>query len=281
MSNPTSSTPIWRYLDLAKLVGVLARGLFFTIPSALRRMDPWEGSLGELDYLESMDPVHKSPTTGPSEWKKARANRLRELDSFGVSCWHESATESAALWDLYVPRGLGVAIKSSQERILESLHPRDVSIHRVDYSGHHSRKLGSDPITVLTTKRPEFAHERELRVLTQLSTDEVSVVSNFYSAVEAHGRIRKIRPGHTSGPLIVPGPSIVTDDATCFDRGAPAGIHVPTNASVLIEKLSLPPRCSYSLRRAVIDLAKQFNLPHGVVSEASMDLAPFDDTEFV
>ena len=50
-----SETAIWHYLDLAKYVGLLSRGLFFALPSALRNSDPWEGSRGELDFTESLD----------------------------------------------------------------------------------------------------------------------------------------------------------------------------------------------------------------------------------
>ena len=48
-----SDIPIWHYLDLAKYVGLLSRGLFFALPSALRGTDPWEGSWGEFDFTDS------------------------------------------------------------------------------------------------------------------------------------------------------------------------------------------------------------------------------------
>ena len=38
-------------------------------------------------------------------------------DTFGVSCWHEGPAGSAALWQLYTARGLGVAVKSTPARV--------------------------------------------------------------------------------------------------------------------------------------------------------------------
>ena len=116
-----SDAPIWHYLDLAKYVGLLSRGLFFALPSALRLTDPWEGSWGEIDCTESLDKtVHASPD-GVAKWQEALQARHAKQDSYGVSCWHESRTESAALWRLYIPLGLGVAVRSTPARVQAAL----------------------------------------------------------------------------------------------------------------------------------------------------------------
>jgi hypothetical protein len=81
-----SNTPIWRYLDLAKYVCLLSRGVFFALPSALRATDPWEGSWGEIDFTESLDKtVHVSPQ-GVATWQEALRVRHARQDSYGVSC---------------------------------------------------------------------------------------------------------------------------------------------------------------------------------------------------
>ena len=98
--NIESNTAIWRYQDLAKYVGLLSRGLFFALPSALRKADPWEGSWGGIDFTESLEKtVHACPE-GVTIFEQARRARQDKQDSYGVSCWHESETESAALWKL-------------------------------------------------------------------------------------------------------------------------------------------------------------------------------------
>lgn len=227
-----SNTPIWHYLDLAKYVGLLSRGLFFALPSALRVTDPWEGSWGEIDFTESLDrTVHVSPE-GVVKWQEALQARHAQQDSYGVSCWHESRTESAALWRLYSPLGFGVAVRSTPARVQAALGERHVEARRMDYDGHRGRRLGDDPIVLLSTKRPEFKYEAEVRFFVPLTSDEMTVLTSFYSSIENHGTFRRIRPGN-KGPLIVPGKGFVTQDTTCLQRGAPAGMHLPTAVSTL------------------------------------------------
>ena len=271
---------IWHYLDLAKYVGLLSRGLFFALPSALRAVDPWEGSWGEIDLTESLDRTVHSSADGVAQWQRALERRHGDQDKYGVSCWHESLTESAALWKLYAPLGLGVAVRSTPARVLAALAERRLEARRIDYGGHRERRLGDDPIVLLSTKRAEFKHEAEVRFFAALTPDEINVLTSFYGDVEAHGTVRKVRPGNR-GPLILPGKGCATSDPTCLERGAPAGMHLPTSVSTLIERVHLAPRCAYSLRRAVIDVTQRFGLERQLVKEAEFDLAPFDRVEFV
>jgi hypothetical protein len=275
--NPETS--IWHYCDLAKYVGLLSRGLFFALPGALRRADPWEGSWGELDFVESLDAtVHASPD-GVAKWRAALQFRHEQQEAFGVSCWHESSTESAALWQLYAPLGLGVAVKSSPAKVLAALGARPVEAKRIDYKGHNKRKLGDNPLVLLSTKRPEFQHEQEIRFFATLTSDERTVLTSFYAQIENHGTVRHIRPGN-KGPLITNVRGFSVSDATCLDRCAPAGVHLPTNVRSLVDRVYLAPACAYSLRRAVIDVTERFGLDRKVIAEADFDLAPFDRVEF-
>lgn len=274
-----SDTPIWHYCDLAKYVGLLSRGLFFALPSALRSSDPWEGCWGEVDFTESLDAtVHASPE-GVDKWQEALRSRRANQDNFGVTCWHESRTESAALWRLYAPLGLGVAVRSTPGKLQAALSGRAVEARRIDYSGHQGRRLGNDPIDLLSTKRPEFKHEAEVRFLASLTSDERKVLTSFYSTIARHGRSRRIKPGN-KGPLITTGGGFAIKDSSCLHRCAPAGVHLPTDVATLVERVYLAPGCAYSLRRAVIDVTKRFGLPKKLIAEAGFDLVPFDSVEF-
>jgi hypothetical protein len=216
---------------------------------------------------------------GVATWQEALRVRQAKQDSYGVSCWHESRTESAALWRLYSPLGFGLAVKSTLAKVQAALGERHVEVRRVDYSGHQNRRLGDDPLVPLSTKRPEFKHEVEIRFLASLSSDEMTVLTSFYSEIKDHGTFRRIQPGNRK-PLIVPGKGFATQDSTCVQRGAPAGMHLPTNVDTLVERVRLAPGCAYSLRRAVIDVSERFGLPHGIVGEAEFDLAPYDRVTF-
>lgn len=275
-----SETAIWHYLDLAKYVGLLSRGLFFALPSALRISDPWEGCWGELDFTESLDATVHAIPDGVTKWQESLAGRHALQDQYGVSCWHESATESAALWQLYAPLGLGVAIKSTPRKVQAALGERQVEMRRIDYDGHRGRRLGNDPLVLLSTKRPEFKHEAEMRFIAALTPDEQTVITSFYSRMKDHGAYRRIKPGNR-GPLVLPGGGFATQDPTCIDRGAPAGMHLPTDVTKLIDRVHLAPSCAYSLRRAVIDVTKRLGLDKKLVTEAGFDLAPFDRVKFV
>lgn len=274
-----SETSIWHYCDLAKYIGLLSRGLFFALPSALRRTDPWEGSCGELDFVDSLDATVHASSDGVEKWRSARSVRYDQQDAYGISCWHESTTESAALWKLYAPLGLGVAVKSSPAKILAALDKRLVEARQIDYRGHQTRHLGDDPLVLLSTKRPEFQHEQEIRFFATLTPDEKTAIMSFYSKIENHGYTRRIRPGN-KGPLITNLGGYSVSDNTCLDRCAPTGVHLPTNANILIDHVYLAPACAYSLRRAVLDITKRFGLDRKVIKEAGFDLAPFDRVEF-
>lgn len=279
MMNPDPDIPIWHYLDLAKYIGLLSRGLFFARPSALRVTDSWEGSWGELDFTDSLDDtVHATPD-GVEQWQEALRVRHLKQDTFGISCWHESQTESVALWKLYSPLGLGVVVKSTPVKLRSSLGVRSVDVRRIDYGGHHGRRLGEDPLVLLSTKRPEFKHEAEVRFIVSLTEDECTVLNSFYSGVEKHGAIRRIKPGNRK-PMIETWPPFSTQDATCIRRGAPAGMHVPIDATALIDRVYLAPTCAYATRRAVIDVTERFGLSKKLVTETELDLAPFDRVEF-
>ena len=86
---------------------------------ALRTPDPWEGSSGELDFTELLDAtVHAIPGgVGVAKWNAARQARLPNQTPSASACWHEGPTGSAALWQLYTARGLGVAVKSTPARV--------------------------------------------------------------------------------------------------------------------------------------------------------------------
>ena len=274
-----SETAIWHYLDLAKYVGLLSRGLFFALPSALRISDPWEGCWGELDFTESLDATVHTMPDGVAKWQETLKARHALQDQYGVSCWHESATESAALWQLYAPLGLGVAIKSTPRKVQAALGERRVETRRIDYGGHHGRRLGNDPLVLLSTKRPEFKHEAEMRFIAALTPDEQTVITSFYSRMKDHGAYRHIKPGNR-GPLVRSLGGFATQDPTCVDRGAPAGMHLPTDVTKLIDRVHLAPSCAYSLRRGVIDVTKRFGLDKKLVTEAGFDRAPFDRVKF-
>ena len=113
-----------------------------------------------------------------------------------------------------------------------------------------------------------------------LTDDERTVLTSLYGDLEEHGVYRLIRPGNR-GPLITSRNAFSVRDSTCVDRGAPAGIHIPTDVGSLIDRVHLAPACTYPLRRAVLDVTERFGLNCHIITEAEFDLAPFDRVKFV
>jgi hypothetical protein len=99
-----------------------------------------------------------------------RENARVSRRSVFVSCWHDNEHESAAMWDLYVKGGAGIAIRSSVARLKACF--AGATEHRVwignvryfDYSTEtfYSAAPGLTPVMF---KRKSFAHESEVRAI--------------------------------------------------------------------------------------------------------------------
>jgi hypothetical protein len=182
-------------MDLARYSLLLSRGVFFARADTFE--DRWEGSWGRLD-LQRFRERHAGLDRGAleAEWKRVEETRVEALRATGVSCWHQSEHESAALWELYLPRGLGVAVRSSVRRVQGSLQAANRSVRTiaVNYSDYSSLELGTDAAQLLGYKRSEFSHEREVRFLVEFRKDELDRMDGF---AEAHGELsrRVIAPG--------------------------------------------------------------------------------------
>ena len=113
-------------------------------------------------HLASVAP-HLSASTWPEILRNIRKNSY-------VSCWHLSDVESPALWKLY---GNTIAIRSTYSRLRGFLPVDDYDLGMVtyiDYVNEHPDV--SHTAAPLFFKRDSFAHERELRAVTQNHTLE-------------------------------------------------------------------------------------------------------------
>jgi Protein of unknown function (DUF2971) len=186
---------IWRYVDLAKFVNMVATGtLRFTC--LLEFKDPYEGwiprsymaafrSLAQthLDQIQQTrdaiatrfpdrDPAQYDHLVPIAQRRLDMTRLLREANAmFGASCWHINDGESEAMWQLYASAGSGIAIESTKDRLEAALQNECIQIDRVRY-----RNFDDDPIEkdhrhyIGFLKRPSFAHEQELRAVIKLPT---------------------------------------------------------------------------------------------------------------
>jgi len=261
-------------MDLARYTLLLTRGLFFARSRSFS--DKWEGGWGGGDlaalreHCADLDVVAVQAAID-----QARQQREDVLAGYGISCWHASDHESAALWDLYIPRGLGVAVCSTTSGVLKSLEPagRAVEVLEVRYEQYDHLTFKGDPKMLLAHKRLEFSHEREVRFLAALTQEEKDLMASDAEGYEDVAW-RAIPPGGASMMFRGFRP-VVGRDETARDRTALDGVHLQTDLRMLIDRVVLSPQAPIATRRAVLDLSKAFGLAQGVIGESSADQAPY------
>lgn len=158
IDTPPKDTKLWRYIDIEKLLTFLHTGrLHLSRLDSFR--DPWEGAWPD-PVIEAFK--YSWGEDEGSNYVKLTSN-LRKTHY--VSCWHESAVESAALWDLYAGRA-GVALHTTVGRLQESIQdPQPFKIGRVRYIDYQNERLANECIFLpVYLKRKSFEHEREVRV---------------------------------------------------------------------------------------------------------------------
>lgn len=166
LDKPPRDAVVWRYMDLERFISLL-----HTRSIHLCRMDkfkdPWEGSW-PAPIIESIRNVMlqtASLQNASEDHTILGLTRSLRKANF-ISCWHESASESAALWDLYSGKS-GVAIQSTVGRLVDSIDdPKDFFVGRVKYIDFDTESVPQLNLLLPTfLKRKSFEHEREVRIL--------------------------------------------------------------------------------------------------------------------
>jgi len=171
---------VCRMFQLEHALDLLSQGRLVLVAPRLWD-DPYENLLHK--HFKSQHDV----ATGP-------ASRWRGGNLFG-SCWTWTP-ESDFAWRVYVPEGkIGVIVESTVEKLLIAINDwgglfamRDCFVGEVQYlpgeeilstitgESFQRSNLGSDTAHMraigLLLKRPEFAHEREVRAIVECSDRE-------------------------------------------------------------------------------------------------------------
>jgi len=164
--------PIWRYLDLERLVSMLSKSCLFFSRSDLLG-DPFEGSVSIPTvigrHLLVAEMLASAPGLNMGEFLATESEITRRFREWTfINCWHMSEHESAAMWSLY---GRSVAIRSTYRKLHDSISSPFIYIGVVRYIDY-----ARDVVTRGNTywpfvyKRKSFEHERELRVVLQDGT---------------------------------------------------------------------------------------------------------------
>ena len=168
---------IWRYMDFTKFYFMIdSRALLFTNLSTLD--DSFEGFIPKAN-LENWTTF---PEDMPEEEQKAKKwIPEHDLDAIKVakqclyiSSWHVNEYESTAMWKLYLKSNEGVAVKSTYNKLKQSLHLTEDDVHLglIKYIDYNTYSLKSNNLfNTALHKRKSFEHERELRAIILKNSD--------------------------------------------------------------------------------------------------------------
>jgi hypothetical protein len=182
----TPDTKVWRYFGLRSLLATAKeQKLRFSRVDTFD--DPFEGSVPEIQnknivplfiaagcHQAMMFQVshHFEGMAVPQRedlWvKKERLQRAR-IGSAHACCW-SYGDESEAFWQLYcredgAPKGLGVALQTTMDKLMKSVARYDLYISPVNYRFYHTGDDFTHELDCFFNKRKGFQFENEVRLL--------------------------------------------------------------------------------------------------------------------
>jgi hypothetical protein len=228
---------LWRYYDLAKFKSLLRdRALYFAAANQLT--DHFEGSITRIDYERRLHAIARIGEMGGYAQRTISQafEQLRRLTK--ISCWHLSKHESAAMWQLYIAEGKGVAIRTNIGRLKAALLPfyipegRDqetINLGRIKYLDCRRDKLrDSSMLARFFCKRRSFAYEREVRAVISLRQAE-----EFGVSIPAEGILVPVRLEKLLMRVHVAPGSVASFSREIADLVRAAGLNVPVLQSSL------------------------------------------------
>lgn len=155
--------PLWRYMSIEKLESLLnERALYF------RRSDLFEDP---LEGTHSLATIKNRPSFF-AEAKESWINKTIPMFNANtrkcvfVNCWHNSATESVYMWDMYTKDNKGIAIKSSLNRIRNAIldEEREFLINPVRYINYEEDHTSdANLFYAFFCKDESYINEKEVR----------------------------------------------------------------------------------------------------------------------
>ena len=182
-STPPSDALLWRYMDFTKFVSLLEqRALFFAKVSRLG--DPFDGSITKFTLSESLWKRLSNPEILRDELRRYRERNL-------ISCWNESAYESAAMWKLY---GQHIAVRTTSARLCRSfVCKEDVYVGKVRYVDYEADHISFNNIfNLYLHKRRGFEHEQEVRAVISVGDGDTADWAGQYYDVDVEVLVEQV-----------------------------------------------------------------------------------------
>lgn len=193
LNNPDIKLPenpdtiIWKYLDLSKFLDLLmSRKLFMSRSDKFE--DQYEGTFSEPTFEE----IRKLSIDNPDFLKFYKTHRER----VAISSWHINEYESFAMWQIFTQNSEGLAIQSTIGRLQESLHLENnykQYIGEVNYIDYKKEYIPFDDMFFpFLFKRKSFQYEREVRIITDVKENKITLNDGLKISVDIDKLIENI-----------------------------------------------------------------------------------------
>ncbi|PKW20179.1 hypothetical protein [Flavobacterium lindanitolerans] len=192
-NNPNISLPenldtvVWKYLDLSKFLDLLlSRKLFMSRSDKFE--DQYEGTFSEPTFEE----IRKISENNPEFLDAYKTQRKNVV----ISSWHINEYESFAMWQIFTQNSEGLAIQSTIRRIQESLDLEKQYVQHigeVNYIDYKKEYIPfNDDFFPFLFKRKSFQYEREVRIISNLSSHNLTINEGVKIDVDINKMIEKI-----------------------------------------------------------------------------------------
>ncbi|WP_438966949.1 hypothetical protein [Flavobacterium sp.] len=180
-------TIVWKYLDLSKFLDMLlSKRLFMSRSDKFE--DQYEGTFSEPTF---------------EEIKKIAANNSKFLDYYKshrekvvISSWHINEYESFAMWQIFTKNNEGLAIQSTIGRLKKALEPERKTqqyIGEVNYIDYKKEYIPfDDSFFPFLFKRKSFQYEREVRIISDVTSDNLKINDGLKIDVDINQLIERI-----------------------------------------------------------------------------------------
>ena len=193
LNNPNITLPenpntiVWKYLDLSKFLDLLiSRKLFMSRSDKFE--DQYEGTFSEPTF-EEIKRLSENNTTFLKYYKSHREKVV-------ISSWHINEYESFAMWQIFTQNSEGLAIQSTVGRLQKALAFEKESqqfIGEVNYIDYKKEYIPFDDLFFpFLFKRKSFQYEREVRILSDLSEQEIKINDGLKIDIDINELIEKI-----------------------------------------------------------------------------------------
>jgi hypothetical protein len=180
-------TIVWKYLDLSKFLDLLMSEKLFMSRSD-KFEDQYEGTFSEPTFEE----IRKLSIDNPDFLKFYKIHR----EKVAISSWHINEYESFAMWQIFTQNTEGLAIQSTIGRLQNALNPENIYkqyIGEVNYIDYKKEYIPFDDMFFpFLFKRKSFQYEREVRILSDVSDNNISLNDGLKINVNINQLIEKI-----------------------------------------------------------------------------------------